>query len=102
MRCGRNRSGLTQPRIGGNPRCEHRTAGRGDLRMHHTITRSVRLVAAPLLAGVVGAIAPAAASAAQDGPAGPTVPFRVSGSLASVAATSASAAWAVGYSGSLT
>jgi hypothetical protein len=70
--------------------------------MHDTITRSARLVAAPLLAGLLATAAPATAAPATAAPVGTAVPFRITGSLASVAATSASAAWAVGYSGSLT
>ena len=67
------------------------------------ITRSVRLLAVPLLlAGVAGGVAPGAASAAQAGTAGTAAAFRISGNLYGVAATSASSAWAVGYSGSLT
>jgi hypothetical protein len=67
------------------------------------ITRSVRLLAAPLLlAGVAGGVAPGTASAAQRGPAGTAAPFSITGTLNGVAATSASNAWAVGYSGSLT
>jgi len=66
------------------------------------ITHSVRLLAVPLLlAGVAGGVAPSAASAAQAGPAGTAAPFSISGVLSSVAATSTSDAWAVGYSGSL-
>jgi hypothetical protein len=75
------------------------------------ITHSVRLLAAPLLlAGVAGGVAPgmasaaesgpaATVSAAQTGPAGMAAPFRISGTLSGVAATSASNAWAVGSSG---
>jgi hypothetical protein len=71
--------------------------------MHDYITRSVRLLAAPLLlAGVLGGVAPVTASAAQAGPAGTAAPFRINGWLYGVAATSASSAWAVGYSGSIT
>ena len=67
------------------------------------ITHSVRLLAVPLLlAGVAGGVAPGAASAAKAGIAGTAVPFRISGNLYGVAATSASSAWAVGYGGSLT
>jgi hypothetical protein len=66
------------------------------------ITRSVRLLAAPLLlAGVAGGVAPGAASAAQAGTTGTAAPFSISGILSGVAATSASDAWSVGYSGSL-
>ena len=66
------------------------------------ITRSVRLLAIPLLlAGVAGGVAPGTASAAQAGTAGTAVPFSISGTLADVAATSASNAWAVGSSGSV-
>jgi hypothetical protein len=70
--------------------------------MHGYITRSVRFLAAPLLlAGVAAGVAPVTASAAQARPAGTATPFRISGSLSGVAATSTSSAWAVGYSGSL-
>src|SRR5437667_108074 len=70
--------------------------------MHGYITRSVRFLAAPLLlAGVAGGVAPVTASAAQARPAGTATPFRISGNLSGVAATSTSSAWAVGYSGSL-
>ena len=66
------------------------------------ITRSVRLLAIPLLlAGVAGGVAPGTASAAQAGTAGTAVPFSISGTLADVAATSASNAWAVGTTGRL-
>jgi hypothetical protein len=66
------------------------------------ITRSVRLLAAPLLlAGVAGGVVPGAASAAQAGATGTAAPFSISGTLSGVAARSASDAWAVGYSGSV-
>jgi hypothetical protein len=67
------------------------------------IMHSARLLAAPLLlAGVAGGVAPGAASAAQAGTAGTAASFSITGTLSGVAATSASNAWAVGYSGSLT
>src|SRR5215469_8822014 len=68
--------------------------------MHGFITRSVRLLAVPLLlAGVVAGISPVTA-AARAGSQGPAASFTVSGALSSVAATSATNAWAVGSTGS--
>jgi hypothetical protein len=52
-----------------------------------------------LLTGVVAQVAPAAA-AVRTGSPGTAASFAVSGSLSDVAATSASSAWAVGYTGS--
>ena len=57
--------------------------------------RSVRILAVPLLAGVIGGVVPAAPAAAAW--TGPAASFTTSGSLVAVAATSASNAWAVGY-----
>lgn len=75
------------------------------MRQRQVVTRSVRLLAAPLLlAGAAAGVAPAAASAGsagRPGLAGPAAAFSVSGSLRGVAAVSAGDAWAVGYSGSL-
>ena len=66
--------------------------------MHAYITRSIRLVAVPLLlAGVAAGICPVRA-AARTGSLGPASTF--SGHLAGVAATSATNAWAVGSTGS--
>jgi len=68
--------------------------------MHGFITRSVRLLAVPLLlAGVVAGISPVAAAARAGSP-GPAAAFTISGALSGVAATSATNAWAVGSTGS--
>jgi hypothetical protein len=70
--------------------------------VHSYIMRSARLFAVPLLlAGVGAGVAPVTAAAARGGPVGPAASFTISGQLKGVAATSASNAWAVGYSGSL-
>jgi hypothetical protein len=62
-------------------------------------TRSVRVLAVPLVvAGVVAGVAPVTA-AARPRPVGPAASFTVSGSLDGVAATSTSNAWAVGSTG---
>jgi hypothetical protein len=69
----------------------------GGLRMHGYSTRSVRLLATPLLLAVVaGGMAPATASAARAGRPGPVASFTTGGNLEAVSATSASSAWAVG------
>ena len=68
--------------------------------MHGYVTRSVRLVAVPmLLAGVVAGIAPVTAAAAKSSSTAPAASFTVTGQLSGVAATSARNAWAVGYTG---
>jgi hypothetical protein len=68
--------------------------------MHGYITRSVRLVAVPLLlAGVAAGMYPVTAAAARTGPGGPAA-STFSGHLSGVTATSATNAWAVGSTGS--
>ena len=69
--------------------------------MHGYITRSVRLLAVPLLlAGVVAGISPVTAATAWARSPGPAASFTISGALSGVAATSAGNAWAVGSTGS--
>ena len=69
--------------------------------MHGYITRSVWLLAVPLLlTGVVAGTSPVTAAAALTGPPGPAASFTIKGHLSGVAATSAANAWAVGAKGS--
>jgi len=68
--------------------------------MHGYITRSVRLLAVPLLlVSVAAGMSPVTAAAARTGSPGP-VTSTFSGHLSGVAATSATDAWAVGSTGS--
>jgi hypothetical protein len=70
------------------------------VRMRRLAACPVRLLAASLLlAGVIGGVAPVTASAAGAAVRAPAT-FSISGGLSGVAATSASNAWAVGYTGS--
>ncbi len=70
------------------------------MRTPQLATRFVGVLAVPLLVvGVVAGVAPVMA-AARPRPIRPAASFTVSGSLGGVAATSASNAWAVGYTGS--
>src|SRR5712691_10679309 len=69
--------------------------------MPRLATRSVRLLAAPLLlAGLAAGVAPVTAAAARAGSPSPAASFTVSGAHRGVAAVSARSAWAVGYTGS--
>ena len=71
------------------------------MRMPRLATRSVRLLAVPLLlAGLAAGVAPVTAAAARAGSPGLVASFTISGRLNGVAATSARSAWAVGFTGS--
>jgi hypothetical protein len=69
------------------------------VRVPQFAVRLVMLAVLCLLTGVVAQVAPAAA-AVRTGSPGTAASFAVSGYLSDVAATSASNAWAVGYTGS--
>jgi len=71
------------------------------VRMPRLATRSVRLLAVPLLlAGLAAGVAPVTAAAARAGSPDLVASFTISGRLNGVAATSARSAWAVGFTGS--
>jgi hypothetical protein len=76
--------------------------GGSPVRTPQLATRSVTVIAVPLLiAATAAAVAPvtAAAAVARTGPAGPASSVTVSGGLSGVAATSVRNAWAVGSTG---
>jgi len=76
--------------------------GGSPVRTPQFATRSVAVIAVPLLLAAAAAVAApvtAAAATARTGPADPASSVTISGSLSGVAATSARNAWAVGFVG---